>query len=376
MSKVSIWDMDYYYNRDNSPNPDVMRIASYHKQMGDEVNFVLKEEDIFRPYDLYYVVREKNDTPTPPAQFYTDHKVKWWGNAVRPLVHWRMSRVMMACRPDYLLYPRKENGDLNRNQLIRLFDDKGQPLGKIQDYRNSFGGFKYTVEEDSSMWYSSVENVEKALEVLSECKNLSFSKAIWTPKLLANKNIQDLFLKLKLTSGSKLQWTPITIDQLPQMFELWQECKKVWPRVKVGTVYVKYNQQEHWKDRQAALDDFETMKKAIVYGKRLKMPICPVRIIKRLDTPYFALFEELTSFMEQKPQWSWLNYITWHYARLMGQDAKMYWSMPARWNDVFRDLLRQTWEDKEFLLTEWGNKICKDNEVPWLVLEKEFKYGI
>lgn len=330
MSKVSIWDMDYYYNRDNSPNPDVMRIASYHKQMGDEVNFVLKEEDTFRPYDLYYVVREKDETPTPPAQFYTDHKVKWWGNAVRPLVHWRMSRVMMACRPDYLLYPRKENGDIDRNQIIRLFDDKSQPLGKIQDYRNSFSGFKYTVEEDSSMWYSSVENIEKALEVLSECKNLSFSKAIWTPKLLANKNIQDLFLKLKLTSGSKLEWSPITIEQLPQMFELWQECKKVWPRVKVGTVYVKYNQQEHWKDRQAALDDFEIMKKAIVYGKQLKMPICPVRIIKRLDTPYFALFEELTSFMEQKPQWSWLNYITWHYARLMGQDAKMYWSMPAR----------------------------------------------
>lgn len=50
--------------------------------------------------------------------------------------------------------------------------------------------------------------------------------------------------------------------------------------------------------------------------------------------------------------------------------------MPARWNDVFRDLLRQTWEDKDFLLTEWGDKICKDNDVPWLVFKKEFEYGI
>jgi hypothetical protein len=376
MSRVTIWDMDYYYDRSSSPNPDVMRISSYHKQMGDDINFVTKEEDILRPYDEYYLVREKDSTPTPPAQFYTNRKIKWWGNAVRYQVTWKMSRAMMACRPDYLLYPRDENGELNKNQLIRLFDEKGNPLGKIQDYRNSFKGFKYTIEEDSAIWFASVENVEKALETLAECKNLSFSKAIWIDKILANKNIQTLFLKLKMTSGSNLEWTPVKIEQLPQMFEFLQRCKKAWPRVKIGTVYIKYNKQEHWNNRQEAIDDFNAMKNAIIQGKRLKVPVSPVKIIKRLDTPYFALFEELTSFMEKKPQWSWLNYITWHYAGLIGQDAAMYWSMPARWNDVFRDLLRQTWEDKDFLLTEWGDKICKDNDVPWLVFKKEFEYGI
>ena len=53
---VSIWDLDYYYSdsKKNLFNPDAMKISSYHKQLGDQINFVQKEEDINRPYDIYY----------------------------------------------------------------------------------------------------------------------------------------------------------------------------------------------------------------------------------------------------------------------------------------------------------------------------------
>ena len=53
-----------------------MKISSYHKQLGDAVNFVMKPDDIYRPYDIYYIIKEKNDTPNPPYDFYTNGRVK------------------------------------------------------------------------------------------------------------------------------------------------------------------------------------------------------------------------------------------------------------------------------------------------------------
>ena len=76
--KVTIWDLDYYYAEEkvNCFNPDVMKISSYHKQLGDTINFVLKKDDIRRPYDIYYIIKEKNSTPNPPGDFLLNSKIK------------------------------------------------------------------------------------------------------------------------------------------------------------------------------------------------------------------------------------------------------------------------------------------------------------
>ena len=62
--RVTIWDLDYYYAKikRNCYNVDAMKISSYHKQRGDTVTFVLNEYDIHRPYDLYYIIKVKNNT--------------------------------------------------------------------------------------------------------------------------------------------------------------------------------------------------------------------------------------------------------------------------------------------------------------------------
>lgn len=70
--------MDYYYNptKRNAFNPDAMKISSYHKQLGDKINFVTKQDDIHRPYDLYYIIKEKTTTPNPPPVFFLDKNVR------------------------------------------------------------------------------------------------------------------------------------------------------------------------------------------------------------------------------------------------------------------------------------------------------------
>ena len=68
-------------------NPDVMKISSYHKQKGDQVNFVISEFDVDRPYDLYYIIKENSKTPNAPLRFYMDNKVRWWGKAYKTRIN-------------------------------------------------------------------------------------------------------------------------------------------------------------------------------------------------------------------------------------------------------------------------------------------------
>lgn len=64
-----------------------MKIASYHKQLGDIINFVGREVDIRRPYDLYYIIKENPATPNPPIDFITNKKVRWWGKAFKSRIN-------------------------------------------------------------------------------------------------------------------------------------------------------------------------------------------------------------------------------------------------------------------------------------------------
>lgn len=126
-----------------------MKISSYHKQLGDKVNFVVKEDDIRRPYDLYYIIKEKQETPNAPLDFYLNTKVRWWGKAFKRKINWQMNNAMLACRPDYLLYPEKETA-LERAEHVRLLNDRGELLPLIQDWRNAFKN-KKVIETDTAL---------------------------------------------------------------------------------------------------------------------------------------------------------------------------------------------------------------------------------
>ena len=47
-----------------------MKISSYHKQKGDQVNFITTEYDVNRPYDIIYIVKKSDKLQSPPAKFF------------------------------------------------------------------------------------------------------------------------------------------------------------------------------------------------------------------------------------------------------------------------------------------------------------------
>lgn len=375
--KVTIWDLDYYYaaEKRNQFNPDVMKISSYHKQLGDQINFVLKEDDIYRPYDLYYIIKENNKTKNAPFDFYTNSKVRWWGKAYKHKINWKMSDVMLACRPDYLLYPEK-NTVLERSEQLRLLNDKGELLPIKQEWRNSFKNKKVLIT-DTNLWTTSREVLIKVLKQLTNILNIAFFEPIWLPKIANDEELMQLFLGLHLQQGSNLTWTPIPISDYADCIAALERIKNKLYYVAIGPLPVKIYAEEHWRSPDAALADYRGLRDIILDSKKKKLRVEVKMLNSRLDTPYFLMFETFSEWTSQKWELSWLEWITQKYGPgLKFEWNSKYWNHPGRWSPVFRDLLRQTWEDSELLMMQWGTRSLSPNDIPWTLWKEEFKYGI
>ena len=378
---VTIWDLDYFYaeNKTNCFNSDVMKISSYHKQLGDTINFVLKKDDIRRPYDIYYIIKEKNSTPNPPGDFLLNSKIKWWGNAYKARINWKMSDAMLGCRPDYLLYP-EYNTQLERAEHIRFFNNQGELLPIYQNYENSFKKKKIIVS-DRYMWCANKNSIIIALDRILNVKNVYFLHEINVKRIIYDKDIKNKFLELKLSPGANLKWSTIRQEDFDKTLEFLLELKKQNPSVNVGTIKVKYSDSgfKHWDNRDCAIKDFIKLKNLIIKGKRNKISIEVIAPQYILETPYSYFFSVLCEWTEGI--WykkSWLEFLTKKYAKIgAGVNSVIYWSSPERWSEIFRDLLRQSYTDKEFLLLEWGeNNLLSSQDIPWKIWEEEFKYGI
>lgn len=375
--KVSIWDLDYYFakRKVNCFNPDAMKISSYHKQLGDAVNFVITQDDIYRPYDLYYIIKEKSNTPQPPYEFFLNPKVRWWGKAYRARVNWHMNDVMLGCRPDYLLYPER-NTKIERSEQIRLFNNNAELLPALQDWTNTFRN-KYVIVTDPYMWFSDKNSIITALKMLQEVEKVSFLEPIWLQKIITYKEIKEEFLKLKFSQGSQLNWTTINLQQIDAALEFVHEFKKHFPHVAAGRVVVDYRDKKHshWDNRENAINDFINIKKLIIKCKETQDQIELIMPSDRFETPYFFLFEELAKWTKYNFTYSWLEYLSSRFGVIPGKMVD-YWNHPERWNEGFRDLLRQTWTDHKFLLFRYKDSYVSENDIPWRMWEKEFKNGI
>ena len=373
--RVTIWDLDYYYAKKkvNCFNPLLMKLSSYHKQKGDEVTFVLTEYDIRRPFDIYYVCREKKNCAMPPSDFFMNNKVRWIG-AANKFRSWAIPDVVYACRPDYLLYPEKSTV-WERSEQIRLLDGKGKILPRVQDWDNVFKNKRVLITDDG-LWTTSVENLKIALKTLAGIKNLTFLEPIWIQKLVSDKDIEDLFFQLNFNQGSNIQFLPIFTNDYYEAARLVEKIKATWPTATVGPIVIKYKPSTHWEDRQMALKEFEDIKKIIIDSKKRAIAIKIVDLKDRLDTPYFAIFETITNWLNCMPQRSWLEYLSMSVGHAPYGKVQEFWNNPADWNEMFRSLLMQTYQDKEFLLAIWKEKRISENDVPWVLWDKEFELGI
>jgi hypothetical protein len=379
---VTIWDLDWYYAKDktNVYNTDAMLLSSYHKQLGDKVNFVRTAYDIKRPYNIYYIIKEKTETPNPPIEFLVDRSIRWLGACSLGKKQYKMPSEVYACRPDYLLYPQKNTRE-ERSDYLHLFDDNGKLLQKTQDVENSFKN-KYVIVVDKDFWSASEQDLLKALEILQSYNRISFQYPIRLQRLFQKAALQAAFLKLNFTSGSKLTWEEIPLNWGEEAIKFCTQCKQTWSNTKVGPLSITYAVPFKELSKQWAL--FLSLCDLILKGKQSKILVkilYPDNYqinIQQLAAPY--MFQELAAFCErcaEKPQLSWLEYLCYKYGRAISRDeCFVYLNNPQNWHPEFRDLVRQTYQQKDFFLLRWGEEYFDQGYIAWSELEREFCYGL
>lgn len=73
--RISIWDLDFYYKK-KGINYECMKISSYHKQQGHQINFITEKQHITMAYDLMYITKVDEELKNPPIKFLHNDKVR------------------------------------------------------------------------------------------------------------------------------------------------------------------------------------------------------------------------------------------------------------------------------------------------------------
>lgn len=72
-----------YYKTKKGFVVDLMKLSSYHKQLGDSVALIETELDLRRRYDLLYIYKANTDLASPPPSMMYSNKVKLMGEGFK-----------------------------------------------------------------------------------------------------------------------------------------------------------------------------------------------------------------------------------------------------------------------------------------------------
>lgn len=122
-----------------------MKISSYHKQRGDSVNFIVNQFQINMSYDIIYVTKRDDTIPNPPLKFINNPKSRVWGAGFRFFSNYELPAIVLACRPDYSIYPPNMRSKFDKADAIQLFDYRGNKLPIIQDFHNVYTNKKTVI---------------------------------------------------------------------------------------------------------------------------------------------------------------------------------------------------------------------------------------
>ena len=148
--RVTIVDLEWYNHKSFVPNPKCMKISSYYKQLNALVNFALNKFDLLMDYDEMYVIRESLTGGAFPVEIdLLNPRVHLIGEGLKFYERYMkdIDNVMAACRPDYLLYPLREENKMAKADVVQFFAD-GKLLPDIQDYHNTYSKKHYTYVTD------------------------------------------------------------------------------------------------------------------------------------------------------------------------------------------------------------------------------------
>lgn len=325
---VYIYDVDYREN--GSPNFLAMRVSSYHKQLGDTVTLLRPQDKMPKFPKCVYVFRQDPNLPKPPISMLMNNAVHVHG--IQYFDNWTPSDAQLACRPDYLLYP-KGRDRFERADVVQLSNERGELLKARQNFHNTETN-KATMITDEHLWSVPTSELVKAFDSLRGLKNIYFLKPITLSRLLDDKELREAFMKLRFANGKTLQWAnsiPFTRQHMAKVFNFFDEFKARHIRVNVGDVEF-YPQTISRSD----IEDLKLCIEAVLGMKERCWKFTIGKLKSRLDSVYVHYYEILHNWSIQ-PHLSFFELIAQTPATRLRMSVEEYYCHPELWTDeMFR----------------------------------------
>lgn len=377
MKKVTIWDMDFYYKKSFRPNPIAMKLSSYHKQLGHLVNFVEEEFHISMSYDIFYLIKERPNTPRPPGTLLDDSRVKLIGQPLRFFNnYWEPTPIISAVRPDYMLYPENEaNAYYNAN--IAQFYHNGVRLPKKQPFENTIAHHKKTLVVDKEFWHVKEEDIIISLQELTKYKNIAFLHPIDVKKILKNEEIKKLFIKLHYSPGTMFKFRNTfgsSYEDAKIIMDFLKELKENHKQVRFGNMPFRAITKDHWEDRDSALYDLERCLKIVDLAKSKKVHIRIVSPANRFESPYWYYFENLEYWTLYMYDLSYIEMMLYSATRRTGEHWAAIFNNPIKWFTPNTHFLLTMATKTDFVekygKRRWGEEFIEEDLLNWKILEK------
>jgi len=293
--RILLFDCEHFYDNFMMPNYKLMKLSSYHKQIGDSVTFVNDKYYLNGTYDICYIAKERYETNYPHHSLMDDKRSYLIGDEFEGFIsHYELNPVQSAARPDYLLY----NIDPNtRNPLLKAnfvsFYSGNTYITKHQGYMNTFKGVKTTIVTDKNIWSEiNRSNLVDILEKLSSSEVIIFLYPVSLKVLIDNDHLSRLFINLKIASNKKMVYNNdvgSNLEDAVKVIKFFYKLKNKRPSIRFARPrFDIYSKSPACKED--VLNDFNRCMKIVHFSKGLE-----VRIV--LDKP-----EERTL------GWEWLEY--------------------------------------------------------------------
>lgn len=326
--QVYIYDIDFLKKKE--PNFLAMRISSYHKQRGDYVTLLKLRDKMPRKIECMYVLRRDPSLPKPSIDILYNSAVKVYG--IEFFSNWEPNASLLACRPDYSLYPRGRN-KYERSDAVQFSDEKGHLLSLRQDDRNVETN-KDCVITDEHFWKLSNSDIVKALSTLRGRKNIYFLSPIPFSRVVDDKLVTEAFLALNFATAVALPWEnslPFTDAAMEKVTAFFDRFKEKHPAVNIGD-FTFYPKTTSGTDKDNILRGI----KAILAAKTRSWHITFAPLRNRLDTAYSHYYELLRNWSVQ-PHLAFFELIAQTPANQLGVTIEEYYWHPQWWtNEMFR----------------------------------------
>lgn len=339
-----------------------MKLSSYHKQLGDLINFAETDWQIKLDFDVMYVVRDGTAGTLPKEIPMHNDKVYLIGNGFRYYSRYlkELPPAIDSCRPDYLLYKIDEENNMTKANVIQFYSRDGIRLPVIQDYHRATKGSKWNLVIDDNFWGKSYEDILACVKMLRLDRNVVFQKEIELTKIINDPRIEELFLSLDYKRGSvmRLTYTGTDWTKLGQFMTKFQTR---YNNLAHQPVYIEIPYKEnHADDPSTAIKDLVNYLDIITSAKRINLHIIP-KAPSRYQSPFWFYFEEMEYWMTYGYQKSLIEWMTLSAQRYHGVGMhtiltnKTKWSTPQiQW---LMDLARNYSDVVEkYGYIEWGLK--------------------